>query len=100
MLMAPPSQELWSFSLGGGSGNVVAAGANSQILCWDWRTKQQLACLEDCHTEAVTQVAFHPTKKEKLVSASVDGLMCIFDTKGDINDDEGMEFVSNHHIIR
>jgi len=46
------------------------------------------------------KVAFHPTKKEKLVSASVDGLMCIFDTKGDINDDEGMEFVSNHHIIR
>jgi hypothetical protein len=26
--------------------------------------------------------------------------MCIFDTKGDINDDEGMESVSNHHIIR
>ncbi len=46
------------------------------------------------------KVAFHPTKKEKLVSASVDGLMCIFDTKGDINDDEGMESVSNHHIIR
>ncbi|KAH8961512.1 hypothetical protein BDL97_05G054500 [Sphagnum fallax] len=68
MLMAPLSQELWSFSLGGGSGNVVAAGANAQV-------------------------AFHPTKKEKLVSASVDGLMCIFDTKGDINDDEGMEFV-------
>jgi hypothetical protein len=39
------------------------------------------------------KVAFHPTKKEKLVSASVDGLMCIFDTKGDINDDEGMESV-------
>lgn len=40
------------------------------------------------------QVRFHPNKKEKLVSASVDGLMCIFDTKGDINDDEGMESVS------
>jgi WD40 repeat protein len=31
MLMAPLSQELWSFSLGGGSGNVVAAGANAQV---------------------------------------------------------------------
>jgi hypothetical protein len=29
--MAPLSQELWSFSLGGGSGNVVAAGANAQV---------------------------------------------------------------------
>lgn len=30
-----------------------------------------------------------------MISASVDGLMCIFDTKGDINDDEGMEYVSD-----
>jgi len=29
-----------------------------------------------------------------LVSASVDGLMCVFNAMGDINDDEGMESVS------
>lgn len=28
------------------------------------------------------------------MSASVDGLMCVFDTVSDINDDEGMESVS------
>ncbi|KAJ7292369.1 hypothetical protein O6H91_Y281600 [Diphasiastrum complanatum] len=68
---------------------------HKQVLCWDWRTKQQLACLEDCHTEDVTQVRFHPVRKEKLISASVDGLMCTFDTKGDINDEDGMESVSS-----
>lgn len=40
------------------------------------------------------QVRFHPSKREKLVSASVDGLMCVFDTMGTINDDEGMDSVS------
>lgn len=63
------------------------------MICWDRRTNRQVAMLNECHTEAVTQVRFHPNKKEKLVSASVDGLMCVFDTKGDINDDEGMDSV-------
>ncbi len=31
MLMALPSQEPWSFSSGGGHGNVVVAGTNSQV---------------------------------------------------------------------
>lgn len=42
------------------------------------------------------QVRFHPSKREKLVSASVDGLMCVFDTMSTINDDEGMDSVSVH----
>uniref|UniRef100_A0A7I4A4S1 Uncharacterized protein n=1 Tax=Physcomitrium patens TaxID=3218 RepID=A0A7I4A4S1_PHYPA len=63
------------------------------MICWDRRTNRQVAMLNECHTEAVTQVRFHPNKKEKLVSASVDGLMCVFDTKGDINDDEGMDSI-------
>ncbi|KAK4355680.1 hypothetical protein RND71_024651 [Anisodus tanguticus] len=90
-----PSQEIFSFSFGGANHNLLAAGCNSQILFWDWRTKRQIACLEESHTEDVTQVHFIPGYDDRLISASVDGLMCLFDTGGDINDDEQLVSVLN-----
>ncbi|KAH0634000.1 hypothetical protein KY284_036786 [Solanum tuberosum] len=92
---AGPSQEIFSFSFGGASHNLLAAGCSSQILFWDWRTKRQVACLEESHTEDVTQVHFIPGYDDRLISASVDGLMCLFDTGGDINDDDQMVSVLN-----
>ncbi|KAK4482188.1 hypothetical protein RD792_009329 [Penstemon davidsonii] len=90
-----PSQEVFSFSFGGASDNLLAAGCNSQILFWDWRNMKQTACLEESHMEDVTQVHFIPGHQDKLVSASVDGLICLFDTGGDINDDDHMASVLN-----
>lgn len=40
------------------------------------------------------QVQFIPNHSNKLLSASVDGLICVFDTDGDINDDDKLETVS------
>ncbi|KAJ8898593.1 hypothetical protein K2173_004206 [Erythroxylum novogranatense] len=89
------SQEIFSFSFGGSSDNLLAAGCQSQILFWDWRNRKQVACLEESHVDDVTQVHFVPGYQNKLVSASVDGLMCIFNTSGDINDDDHLESVIN-----
>ncbi|XP_011079679.1 WD repeat-containing protein 89 homolog [Sesamum indicum] len=91
---AGSSQEVFSFSFGGAGDNLLAAGCKSQILFWDWRTMKQVACLEESHMEDVTQVHFIPGHQGKLVSASVDGLMCLFDTNGDINDDDHLVSVS------
>lgn len=93
LLRTHQSSEIFSVSFGGSSSDLVAAGGKAKVLFWDWRTRKELACLEECHTEDVTQVRFHPTRKEKLVSASVDGLMCVFDTLGEINDDDGLDMV-------
>lgn len=43
----------------------------------------------------VTQVRFAPNQQSKLISASVDGLMCVFDTDGDINEDDHLLTVMN-----
>ncbi|KAK9281871.1 hypothetical protein L1049_004778 [Liquidambar formosana] len=94
-ISAGPSQEIFSFSFGGPGDNLVAAGCKSQILFWDWRNKKQVACLEDSHVEDVTQVHFVPDRQNKLLSASVDGLICIFETEGDINEDDHLESVIN-----
>ncbi|KAJ9187770.1 hypothetical protein P3X46_003190 [Hevea brasiliensis] len=89
------SQEIFSFSFGGSSDNLLAAGSKSQILFWDWRTEKQVAFLEESHVEDITQVHFVPGHRNKLLSASVDGLMCMFNTDGDINDDDHLESVIN-----
>ncbi|KAI4301400.1 hypothetical protein L6164_034683 [Bauhinia variegata] len=94
-IAAGSSQEVFSFSFGGVSGDLIAAGCKSQILFWDWRNKKQIACLEESHVDDVTQVHFVPDQQGKLVSASVDGLICTFDTSGDINDDDHLESVIN-----
>lgn len=40
------------------------------------------------------QVHFIPGYQNKLLSASVDGLICLFDTSGDIKDDDHLDSVS------
>ncbi|XP_077226536.1 transducin/WD40 repeat-like superfamily protein [Tasmannia lanceolata] len=95
LFRAGSSQEIFSFSVGGSTGNLLAAGCNAQILFWDWRNGKQVSCLEDSHVDDVTQVHFAPEHQNKLISASVDGLMCIFDTDGHINDDNHLESVMN-----
>ncbi|KAK6925437.1 WD40 repeat [Dillenia turbinata] len=92
-------QVIFSFSFGGPGDNLLADGNNSQILFWDWRNKKQVACLEESHTHDITQVQFAPDHQNKLVLASEDGLVCIFDTSGDINDDDHLKSVINMETL-
>ncbi|XP_072993405.1 WD repeat-containing protein GTS1 [Typha latifolia] len=95
LLKAGSSQEIFSFSFGGSSGNLLAGGSNAQVLFWDWRNGKQVACLEESHIDDVTQVRFVPSQQSKLISSSVDGLLCLFDAVGDINDDNHLLSVMN-----
>ncbi|KAH0908078.1 hypothetical protein HID58_031399 [Brassica napus] len=85
-------QEVFSFSFGD---HLLAAGCKQQVCLWDWRSSKQVACLEESHMDDVTQVHFVPNNRNKLVSASVDGLVCLFNTEGDINDDDHLDSVIN-----
>ncbi|KAK3136500.1 hypothetical protein QOZ80_5BG0436770 [Eleusine coracana subsp. coracana] len=95
LLRGGSAQEMFSFSFGGSSGNLLAAGSNAQVLLWDWRNPKQLACLEESHMDDVTQVKFAPNQQSKLISAAVDGLICVFDTDGDIDEDSHLLSVMN-----
>jgi WD40 repeat protein len=87
LLRGGASREMFTFAFGGSSGNLLAAGSNAQVLLWDWRNSKQVACLEESHMDDVTQVKFAPNQQSKLISAAVDGLVCVFDTDGDIDED-------------
>ncbi|XP_022681209.1 WD repeat-containing protein 89 homolog isoform X2 [Setaria italica] len=95
LLRGSASQEMFTFSFGGSSGNLLVAGSNAQVLLWDWRTSKQVACLEESHMDDVTQVKFAPNQQSKLISAAVDGLVCVFDTDGDIDEDNHLLSVMN-----
>ncbi|PKA61461.1 U4/U6 small nuclear ribonucleoprotein PRP4-like protein [Apostasia shenzhenica] len=91
LIKAGSYQEIFSFCFGGSTSNLLAGGGNSQILFWDWRNSKQVACLEESHMDDVTHVRFVPDQQNKLISSSVDGLLCLFDTDGQIDDDNHLE---------
>ncbi|WOK98656.1 WD repeat-containing protein [Canna indica] len=95
LFRANSSKEIYSFCFGGSTGNLLAGGCNAEIYFWDWRNGKQVACLEESHMDDVTQVRFVPNQQNNLISSSVDGLMCLFDTSGHIDDDDHLESVMN-----
>ena len=82
-----------SATLGGGNDHLVCGAWNEQILFWDRRAGTGLQVFEDSHSEEVTRVRFQPGRRQRLFTASVDGLACAFDLGGcpaDINDEDGL----------
>lgn len=68
--------------------NVIAAGTESNkeglgdvsVLLFDARnTSTPLRNYAESHTDSITQLAFHPTQPNALMSGSTDGLVSIFD---------------------
>ncbi|XP_076357830.1 WD repeat-containing protein 89 isoform X2 [Tachypleus tridentatus] len=54
---------------------------DSFLLFWDVRTSQLLGGYWDSHTDDITEVRYHPFKRDVLASGSTDGLVNIFDVK-------------------
>jgi WD40 repeat protein len=70
-------------------GTVFCAGDHAgNLIFWDLRNPgHQLGKLEEIHTEAVTQVRFHPSAGNVLFSGSDDGLVQKFDLNSGDPDD-------------
>jgi len=80
-------------ALGGSNDHLVAAGCEEKIIFWDRRLANGLEVFEDSHSEDVTRVRFQPSRRNRLFTASVDGLACVFDCGGnpaDINEEAGL----------
>jgi hypothetical protein len=71
------------------NGALVAAGAGDAVLFWDRRTHRAAAAFADTHARDVTQVRFHPSAPARLVTASDDGMVCVFDAGGALDEEEG-----------
>jgi len=65
----------------------LAGAGSSSVHVWDLAAPGVVTSYLDSHTEDVTQVRFHATHADLLYSASVDGLVCQFDTSVADEDD-------------
>jgi len=83
------------------SEQVLAAGTelvefDASIHFFDARssTSTLLKTYSESHSDDITNVKFHPTNPARLMTGSVDGLICQFDLT-DMDEDEGLLVVSN-----
>ena len=88
--------ECWSADMDF-SGTLIACGQGTKIRVWDLRTGKLMCTYDDAHTDDVTQARFQPLPKSKLVTASVDGLICVLDpSQKDL--DDALECVLNAEV--
>jgi WD40 repeat protein len=65
-------------------------GDDAYILFWDVRDPSLIQHrFEECHSDDVTQVKFHPTDPNAMISGSTDGLVCLYNL-ADMNEDEAL----------
>ncbi|CAM9142616.1 unnamed protein product [Ectocarpus sp. 4 AP-2014] len=80
-------EEIYSMALGY-DGRLCATGKDCLIEFYDLRKAgKPLGSYSECHTDAVTQVRFHPHKRSFMLTGSEDGLMCFFDTEVSLEED-------------
>ena len=72
-------RECWSADMDS-TATLIGSGQGSKVQVWDLRTRKLHGTYDDAHTDDVTQARFHPSLSQKLVTASVDGLICVIDT--------------------
>ncbi|KAI8612480.1 WD40-repeat-containing domain protein [Chytriomyces sp. MP71] len=94
------------------SGTVLAAGTElvpnagpegedvARLLLWDIRAgAAPLAQFIDCHSDDITQVRFHPTKDNIMMSGSTDTLINLFNITPDLNEEDSLYQVIKFNSI-
>ena len=79
-------------TLGGGNDHP-APQAPTRRSCFGTGARRRPEVFEESHSEDVTRIRFQPSRRNRLFTASVDGLVCAFDCGGnpaDINDEDGL----------
>lgn len=74
------------------NGKIICIGTEqstgeANLLFFDVRANKLLATFTDSHQDDLTQVKYHPTKRNYLATGSTDGLINIFDTNQSDEDD-------------
>ncbi|KAI9591687.1 WD40-repeat-containing domain protein [Syncephalis fuscata] len=71
---------------------IIAAGTDlveydAYVLFWDMRSNSLVKQFSEAHSDSVTQVHFHPDNAQYLLTASMDGMLNIYDLQEQEEDD-------------
>ncbi|KAF3939144.1 hypothetical protein ABW19_dt0204769 [Dactylella cylindrospora] len=69
-------------------------GANAEVVVWDLEGREKMSYVES-HNDDVTQLSFHPTITEFLLSGSTDGLINVYNMTI-AEEDDALHQVINH----
>jgi WD40 repeat protein len=99
-----PQNPIYSFDQSS-CGNILAVGTElvkeeSPLYFWDIRSSNEtpLAVFEECHSDDITQVKFHPTKPNLLMTGSTDGLVCLYNLETLVEDDALYQVIKDDSI--
>ncbi|KAI9333258.1 WD40-repeat-containing domain protein [Obelidium mucronatum] len=94
------------------NGSILAAGTElaekagpegedvARLLMWDVRAgAAPLAQFIDCHSDDITQVRFHPTLDNFLISGSTDNLINLYNLTPTLDEEESLYQVINYNSI-
>ncbi|XP_045474346.1 WD repeat-containing protein 89 [Harmonia axyridis] len=86
------------------SGNVLCAGTNkfeedSFLLFWDIRKSELAGGFWESHMDDITQVKFHPSDSNKMFSASMDGLINVYDLSRSSEEDALVDTLNTESSI-
>ena len=70
------------------------------VQIWSLKSKRMIGKFEESHMEAVTRIFFHPTMNHILLTASEDGLVCVFDLSKKSEDDALMAVANTNSAVR
>jgi WD40 repeat protein len=99
LALGPSRVPLLSFDINS-SEQLIAAGTemvedDASIVFFDARNASTvIKTYSESHSDDITNIKFHPTNPARLMTGSVDGLICQFDLT-DMDEDEGLLVVSN-----
>ncbi|XP_066245742.1 WD repeat-containing protein 89 [Euwallacea similis] len=80
------------------AGTELVAG-DAFILFWDVRNVELLGGYWQSHTDDISQVQFHPTDSNKLMSGSTDGLINVYDLSEQNEDDALQECLNTEAFV-
>ncbi|KAL1962535.1 hypothetical protein VTN77DRAFT_9410 [Rasamsonia byssochlamydoides] len=89
-----------------GATNTVVAGtelmsSQASVVFWDVRSPKEIRHqLVESHNDDVTELQFHPTRDNVLLSGSTDGLVNIYDTTVTDEDDALLQVINHGSIHR
>ncbi|PVU85418.1 hypothetical protein BB559_003545 [Furculomyces boomerangus] len=75
------------------------ADSDVAIFFWDARvSNKQITMFPESHNNDITQIKCHPSKPRQFMSASTDGLVCLYDYLNTMDENDAMVYSCNTNV--
>lgn len=80
------------------AGGTELAGVDAELHIWNWQSQKLVKLLVDSHHDDITDIKFHPTLTQYLMSGSTDGYVNVYDLREE-DEEEALHQVINFNSV-